>query len=52
MPFADTTWNRIIHTLFLTVVSNLVILIKASRNFFVKMILPDKDNFARSGMKT
>ena len=37
---------------FLTAVANLVILIKASRNFFVKMILPDKDNFARSGIKT
>ena len=47
MPFADTTWNRIIHTLFLTVVSNLVILIKfyitssEQRFYTIKIILQD-----------
>ena len=37
---------------FMTAASNLVILIKSLQNFFQSMILPDKDNFARSGMKT
>ena len=37
---------------FLTAVSNLVILNKSLPNFFETMILHNKDNFARSGMKT
>ena len=37
---------------FLTAVSNMVILNKSLQEFFRTMILPDKDNFARSGMKT
>ncbi len=37
---------------FLIAISNLVILIKAYRIYSIMIILRDKDNFARSGMKT
>jgi len=37
---------------YLTAIANLVILIKSLQNFFRTVILRDKDNFARSGMKT
>ena len=52
MPFADTAWTGIIHMPILTILSNLLIPIKSYGIFLKTMILHDKDNYARFGIKT
>ena len=52
MPFTDTAWIKVIYMLILTILSNLLITIKFYRIFFKIMILHDKDNYARFGIKT
>ena len=52
MPFADTAWNWMIHMLFFDCSLKSGNSHKSLYNFFETMILHNKDNFARSGMKT
>jgi len=52
MPFADAAWIEIIHMPILTILSNLLIPIKSYGIFLKTMILHDKDNYARFGIKT
>ena len=52
MPFTDAARNGIIHMPILTIISNLLITIKFHRIFLKIMILHDKDNYARFGIKT
>ena len=52
MPFADAAWIEIILLPILTILSNLLIPIKSYGIFLKTMILHDKDNYARFGIKT